>query len=447
MQGRGHVLVVEDDPIVRQFLELAIKETDCTITSVADGKRAMDAVTKEDFDLVFTDLKIPEFNGLQVLEYVKKIKPKTNVVVGTGYGSIENAVKAMQLGALNYLTKPYSMKDIKAAVANAFKDHRKNKTHNINPSEQFEIIGESQTIHEVKAMVAKVAPTKATVLIEGETGVGKEIVADAIHQNSGCPDGPYVKVNCAALPDTLAESELFGYEKGAFTGAHVRRKGRFEEADGGTILLDEIGELSLPLQAKLLRVLQHKCFERLGNSKSINVKTRVIATTNRDLWEEVKEGRFRKDLYFRLSVVKFKVSPLRSRLEDVPQLSLHLLSKICAEYGLERLLSEQAVDKLCSYHWPGNVRELENTLEKAAVIAEGVYIYPKDIDFMSEYNEDNESIFSDQTIQQVEKQLIMQTLKKFDNNKTKAADALGITTKTLRNKLNEYDNSQGEENS
>ena len=455
MRDIPNVLVVEDDPTVRQFLEVVIKDIDCATTSVGDGKAAIKAITEKDFDIVFTDLRIPEMSGIKVLEHIKKVKPEIDVVIGTAYGSIENAVEAMRKGAFDYLTKPYSKKDIQQLIRRVLKHRNVNtKANQVDTADRLEIgsliIGNSSQMEEIITLINRVASTHASILIEGETGVGKEVIADAIHQASICRDKPYIKVNCAALPETLIESELFGYEKGAFTGAHMRRKGRFEQADGGTILLDEIGELHTSMQAKLLRVLQTKQFERLGDNKSITINTRVIATTNRDLREEVKEGRFRKDLYFRLNVIKINVPTLRQRKDDIPLLTEYFIKKVNAEHGLKKRISEDAIKRLCEYNWPGNVRELQNTIEKVAVIAMDDVIKASDLEFIDDYGDLFEYLFNsdeDLTIYEAEKRLILKTLKKVSNNKTKAAHALGITVKTLRNKLKNYGENFWEENS
>ncbi len=455
MQGIPNVLVVEDDPTVRQFLEVVIKDIDCATVSVGDGKAAINAIEEKDFDIVFTDLRIPELSGIKVLEHIKKVKPEIDVVIGTAYGSIENAVEAMRKGAFDYLTKPYSKKDIQQLIRRVLKQRNTatRATAQQEPSSQdFSdlVIGKSETMMNIMALIRRVAPTQASVLIEGETGAGKEVIADAIHKASTCRDKPYIKVNCAALPETLIESELFGHEKGAFTGAHMRRKGRFEQADGGTILLDEIGEMPLTLQAKLLRVLQTKQFERLGDAKSIKVNTRVIATTNRDLREEVKEGRFRKDLYFRLNVIKINVPSLRQRKDDIPLLVDFFINRVNEEHGLEKSFSSDALKRMTDYDWPGNVRELQNTIEKVSVIAEDNSITAEDLEFIDEYGDLFDYLFNadeDLTIYEAERRLILKTLKKVSNNKTKAAHALGITVKTLRNKLKSYGEQVWEENS
>jgi two-component system response regulator AtoC len=450
-KGCGTILVVEDDPVVRRFIEAAINRTDCKVTSVGDGKAALTAIDKEKYDLVITDLKVPAVNGIKVLEYVKKKQPDTSVVIGTAFGSIENAVEAMRKGAFDYLTKPFSVEDILEIVDRVIGyKRRQNNNSPTTSSDGSSLIGVSHAINYIRSLITMIAPSKTTVLIEGETGVGKEVVADALQQMSNRREKPFIKVNCAALPDTLVESELFGFEKGAFTGAHARTKGRFELADSGTLLLDEIGEMSLHLQAKLLRVLQSKKFERLGSGQSIEVDVRVIATTNRDLKEEVKQNKFRKDLYFRLNVVKITVPPLRSHKDDIAPLARHFLDMYCRENEVKKSLSQDALEKLMDYDWPGNVRELQNTIEKAVVITPREIIKAENLHFVDEYRDLFEYLFSsedDITIYEAEKQLILTSLKRNSYNKTKTADALGITVKTLRNKLKEYGELVGEENS
>lgn len=450
-KGCGTILVVEDDPVVRRFIEAAINKTDCQVTSVGDGKAALTAIDKEKYDLVITDLKVPAVNGIKVLEYVKKRQPDTSVVIGTAFGSIENAVEAMRKGAFDYLTKPFSAEDILEIIDRVIGyKRRQNNNSQAASADGSSLIGVSHSTDHIRNLITMIAPSKTTVLIEGETGVGKEVVADALQQASNRREKPFIKVNCAALPDTLVESELFGFEKGAFTGAHARTKGRFELADSGTLMLDEIGEMSLHLQAKLLRVLQSKKFERLGSGQSVEVDVRVVATTNRDLKEEVKQNRFRKDLYFRLNVVKITVPPLRSRKDDIPPLARHFLDMYCRENEVKKTLSQDALEKLTDYDWPGNVRELQNTFEKAVVVTPGETITAENLHFVDEYRDLFEYLFSsedDITIHEAEKQLILTSLKRNSYNKTKTADALGITVKTLRNKLKEYGELVGEENS
>ena len=451
MERRRNVLVVEDDPVVRNLLEIAFQKENLYTTSVPDGRSALEAINKHDFDLVFTDLRIPEVNGLQVLKHVKQVKPLTNVVVGTAYGSIETAVEAMRLGAADYLTKPFGMQDIQRLAKRILSFNRAQKgLANAEVERRIDsiLVSESEIMAKIKLLVQKIAATDATVLIEGETGVGKEVVADAIHYSSPRSHKPFIKVNCAAVPDTLFESELFGYVKGAFTGANISRKGRFEQANGGTILLDEISEQGLAMQAKLLRVIQSKQIEPLGNGKPLEIDTRIIATSNRDLIEEVRQGRFRKDLYFRLNVFKIKVPPLRERKEDIPLLAQFFVKKFSKSYGLPKQISSQAIKRLMEHTWPGNVRELENTIEKAVLLNPNNIITADDLHFCENLDSPAEDAGSDgeMTLFDAEKRTILKTLARYDNNKTQAARALGITVKTLRNKLKVYQMEE-EENS
>jgi len=440
---KGNILVAEDDPIIRKFFQAAFADTDISVNCVGDGKMAVDAIRQDNYDLVFTDLRMPRLNGLQVLENVKRLRPQTNVIIGTAYGTVENAVQAMRMGAFDMLTKPFSKQDLVDVIQRALnsKVDESQQEQMIEIIPDVQLIGKSPCLENIRSIIARVASTEATVLIEGETGTGKEVIADALHNASQRSHRKFVKLNCAALPETLAESELFGYEKGAFTGAYTRMRGRFEQAHGGTILLDEIGELSLPMQAKLLRVLQHKTFERLGNGQSINVDARIITTTNRDLRQEVKAGRFRKDLYFRIGVVKIPVSPLRERKEDIPLLADYFLKLFNAKNNLNKQFSSGIIDELVRYEWPGNIRELQNCIEKAVVTSAVDEISLQDLqlgdDFedLIDYLEDDTT---DITIFEAERRLILKTLQKNGNNKTKAAEALGVTVRTLRNKLHEY---------
>ncbi len=443
MRVNGNVLVVEDDPVIRQFLETAIQKRACNITSVADGRSALKAIEEKEYDLVFADLKIPEVSGMKVLEYAKRTRPDTSVVISTAYGSIENAVEAMRKGAFDYLTKPFSIQDVFDVIDRVLQDRGGEVVYPppVPAPGSAGLLGESDAIRSIRERINRIAPTRTTVLIEGQTGVGKEVVADAVHQASDRRDKPFIKVNCAALPDALIESELFGYEKGAFTGAYMRNRGRFELADHGTILLDEIGELPLSMQAKLLRVVQYNRFERLGSGKSVGVDVRIIATTNRNLRQEVKAGRFRADLYYRLNVVPIVVPPLRARKEDIPLLANHFVALFAKENRIFKRLSTKAMERLCQYDWPGNVRELQNVIEKAMLTANGNVIQAEDLELGEDHNDLLEYFIDNQenvTIYEAEKELILKTLKKNGNNKTKAAEALGITPKTLRNKLAEY---------
>jgi len=369
------------------------------------------------------------------------------VVIITAYGSVATAVDAMKKGAFDYITKPVELEELDIVIDRVFQ-HQTLLKENEFLKEQLEkkevsdtIIGKSPVIQKVKSMIEMVGPLDSTVLIQGETGVGKEVIANAIHRISRRASKPFIKVNCAALPETLLESELFGHEKGAFTGAVQRSKGRFELADGGTLLLDEIGELGLQVQAKLLRALQYQQFERVGSGKSISVDVRVIATTNRNLKEEVKKGTFRKDLYFRLNVVSISLVPLRNRKEDIPFFIEYFLQIFNDKYNRKKSIADSTMDLLVNHDWPGNVRELENSMETAVIMSQGDVLKPEHFIFL----EDNRELLEDggdfgeiTSLAEAEKRVILKTYRQLNHNKTRTAKALGITIKTLRTKLREY---------
>ena len=441
------ILVVEDDPILRRFVEDVLKRKGCNVMSAENGLAALEELDKKQFHLVISDLKMHGMDGLELLTRVKKMVPSTEVIIITAYGSVSSAVDAMKKGAFDYITKPVELEELDIVIDRVF-EHQKLLNENRFLREELtksavssNIIGKSAKSQKVRDLVDMVGPLESTVLIQGETGCGKEVVANAIHQLSPRKDKPFIKVNCAALPDTLLESELFGHEKGAFTGAVQRNKGRFELADGGTLLLDEIGELGMPVQAKLLRALQYQQFERVGSGKSIQVDVRVVTTTNRDLKEEVKHGHFRKDLFFRLNVVSIVMTPLRERREDIPFFVEHFLQKYNKKYSRKKSLSDKAMELLIQYDWPGNVRELENCLETAVILNREDTLKPDHFLFLEDHRDllDDDGILSgDMTIAEAEKRLIVKTYKKMNHNKTHTAKALGITIKTLRTKLREY---------
>ncbi len=441
------ILVVEDDPILRQFIGDVLKRKGCNVTSAENGLIALEEIKKKDFDLIISDLKMDGMDGLELLSKVKETSPSPEMIIITAYGSVSTAVEAMKKGAFDYITKPVELKELDIVIDRVFEHQklvnenrylRKELNKNIISSD---IIGRSAKIQKIRELIATVGPLNSTVLIQGETGTGKEVVANAIHKLSPRSEKPFVKVNCAALPDTLLESELFGHEKGAFTGAVQRAKGRFELADGGTLLLDEIGELGIQVQAKLLRVLQYQQFERVGSSKSVQVDVRVIATTNRDLKEEVKKGNFRKDLFFRLNVVSITLPPLRERKEDIPFFVDYFLAKYNSKYKKEKSLSDKAMERLIQYEWPGNVRELENSLETAVILSHENVLTPEHFLFLENQEsllEKDDGFEENITIAEAEKKLILKTYKRLNYNKTHTAKALGITIKTLRTKLREY---------
>lgn len=376
------ILVVDDEPLMRDFLVETLQRKKYLVEAVGNGSQAIEKVKVEYYDLLITDIRMPEVSGMEVLEEVKKINPETEVLMITAFGTIENAVGAMKLGAYDYITKPFSADEIEIVVDRAMERQRLRDENRIlrNDNTQLRnllkekytfssIVGVSEVMRKVYDAIEMIAPTKATIIIYGESGTGKELVARAIHYNSDRQNKPFIKVSCAALPETLMESELFGHEKGAFTGAIRTTKGRFELAHTGTLLLDEIAEMSLPLQSKLLRVLQEREFERVGNPSPLNVDVRVVATTNRELKQEVQEGRFREDLFYRINVVPICLPPLRDRKEDIPLLVDHFLRKYCEENGRDIMgIDDEAIEKLMAQDWPGNVRELENHVERAVVL-------------------------------------------------------------------------------
>jgi DNA-binding NtrC family response regulator len=441
-------LIVDDEAIVRDFISEVLIRMGYAPLAVESGEKALDYLRRSEFDIVITDMKMPGISGIDLLKRTLALWPDCRVIIITAFGTIEQAVGAMKIGAHDYITKPVSPDHIEMVVSKAL-EFKTLKLENrllrreISEKYSFEnIIGKSSPMKKVFELIQRAAPVDSTILISGESGTGKELVARAIHYNSARAGGPFIKMNCAALPEGLIESELFGHEKGAFTGAIRATRGRFELADGGTLLLDEISEIPPALQAKLLRVLQEKEFERIGSGQTIRVNVRVIATSNRDLKEEVARGNFRDDLFYRLNVIPIELAPLRQRQEDIPLLIEYFLNKCSQKMGVPpRTLSQKAREMLLKYYWPGNVRELENVIERATVISKNQELGPSDFppEVASGVNEMvRGGLEVGVTIGNAEKMLILKTLKAQGGNKTKAAEILGITTRTLRNKLQEY---------
>ncbi len=373
--GIERVLIVDDEPLMRNFLAEALKRDSYEVSVAENGKKALSLLKSQTFDLVITDMKMPEVSGLELLRKVKEILPSAIVIVMTAFGTIENAVEAMRLGAFTYLLKPFTIDAIEAVIEKA-KEHLSLVQENTFLREEgkgpTEIIAFSPSMRKILEEAVKVAKTNASVLIQGESGTGKEVIAGAIHAHSLRADRPYIRVNCAAIPDTLIESEFFGHEKGAFTGANAKRPGRFELADGGTLLLDEISEIPIQLQPKLLRVIQEREFERVGGYKPISVDVRLIATSNRNLQEAIAQNLFREDLYYRLNVVPITIPPLRERREDIIPLARFFLKKQCLENHKKPMaLTPAAEQKLSEYPWPGNIRELSNIIERLVVLDYG----------------------------------------------------------------------------
>jgi len=447
MGNSVRLLVVEDDPHMREALnEVLSRGLVREVLLAGDGEEGLEMVKAHSPDVIISDLKMPKMDGLTFYKRAKELT-SAPVIFITAYGTVPIAVEAMREGAFDFILKPFSMDVLEEAVSRAIRYLGAKKGRSPAPKEGpkgVNFLGESPAISKVKRLAERVAASKSTVLITGESGTGKEVVARFIHQLSPRKKGPFVAVNCAAIPDTLLESELFGYEKGAFTGAVARKPGKFELAQNGTILLDEISEMSPVLQAKLLRVIQEEEVERIGGKGPVKLDVRIIATTNRDLEEMVEKGDFREDLYYRLNVIPITLPPLRERREDIPLLAQFFLEKYSAENDRHfEGFTEEAMEVLTSYHWPGNVRELENVVERAVVIAdEKPLLDPNDIFLKGrrgkESNKGAQGITAGMTVREMEKALILKTLEEVKGNRTKAAELLGITTRTLRNKLAEY---------
>jgi DNA-binding NtrC family response regulator len=451
------IMVVEDDPIVRRALVISLQKLEVPVLAVSSCFQANEEQLKEPADLIISDLQLPDGNGMELLRQFKKTNPAVEVIIITGFGTIESAVEAMKMGASNYLLKPFTTSQLELTIAQLVQQRelRKQNTNLKNQladeSEFSSLLFVSPEMASVQKLIRQVAPTDATVLIEGESGTGKEVIARTLHESSLRRDKPYIKVNCAAVPETLLESEFFGHEKGAFTGANLKREGRFELANGGTLLLDEITEISLPLQAKLLRVLQEHEFERVGGTRTIKVDVRIIATTNRDLVQAVASGKFREDLYYRLHVVPIKVPRLAERQGEVE----FLLGKFLAGFARKHhkpvpRLNPMALDQLCRYAWPGNVRELRNYAERAVILfnGEGELSYADLVPSPAAANPEDPILGGGPdfpTLSDVEKRLIFLALKKTSGNRNEAANLIGINVRTLRNKLKEYHGSDDDD--
>ena len=450
------IVVVDDEMMIRKALETQLRNKRYSVASTGDLKGARKILARDSFDLVFLDLRLPDGEGTDLLEELMAKTDSPMVVMMTGYGSVESAVSCMQLGAFDYVVKPFSFEQIEVVVdkvASFDKMRRVTKYYvEESDSQSSDIVGESEPVEQLKTLVNKVAKTEASVLITGENGTGKELVARELYRNSMLAKEPYIRVNCAAVTETLMESEFFGHEKGAFTGATERREGRFELADGGTLLLDEISEIAPALQAKLLRVLQEKEFERVGGNKTIQVKVRVLATTNRNLIEEVEKGNFREDLYYRLNVFPIAVPPLRERKDDIMLLANTFLGRHARRHGIEKMKFSKSCEQAIRMHsWPGNVRELENAVERAVILAEPGKAIEADLLGLghlgnsktpsSKSMKEKLSTVSgaEESMEEVEKRHIMKVLTVCEGNRTHAAEILGMNVRTLRNKIKQYE--------
>jgi len=478
------ILIADDEALIRDFFTSFFKSTpdyaNFKVDLAVNGEEAIVKIKNNVYDLIFTDLKMPIKTGLDVLKFVSTHSPETDTVLLTAFGGPESAAQAMAYGAYEYITKPVSIEELDMIVKHIFERQKLIKENEqlqkkLKENTYYEkIIGNSKVLTDIMDLVKMVAPTNSTVLITGESGTGKELIAEAVHMLSPRSKNNFVKINCAAIPENLIESELFGFEKGSFTGAIKTTRGKFEIADKGSILLDEISEMNLDLQSKLLRVIQEKEIVKIGNEMPIKIDTRIMATSNRDLAEEVKKGTFREDLFFRLNIVPIHLPPLRERITDIPYLAEHILKKVCFELGIQKkAMSSDSVELLMSYHWQGNIRELQNALERACITSQSSVLQPEAFSFLMkgkiQTNDDNQNItyqtilppkivecfnedslkdsldwvkITNRCLSDIEKEIIQKTLKKTDNSKNETATILGITTRTLRNKEIEMKNEE-----
>lgn len=451
-----NILVVDDEQGMCDFMEIMLKREGYAVTTSTSPKEVIQRLKPSEeeesplYDLVMTDLMMPEMSGLKLMSELRKTRPQLDFIVMTAFGSVDTAIEAMKKGAYDYITKPFKVDEVKLAVKKCLSQSRLHR-ENLELRKRLEgqgnldaFIGESRTVVELKKMIKRVAPSDSTVLITGESGTGKEIIAKSIHELSKRNGKPFVSINCAALPETLLESELFGHRKGSFTGAYSDKEGLLKSADGGSFLLDEVGNTSAAIQMKLLRVLEAKEFTPLGDTRPVKVDIRLIAATNADLEEEVKEGRFREDLFWRLNVFAIHVPPLRERTEDIPLLLNHFLQRTCAKQNLPpKRISPEALDLLSSYEWPGNVRELENLVERMVLFSQGEVIGPEEIPKRIEAEEreaaeKQRELAVTPTLQTMEKAYVFYVLQKTGWNKGESAKILGIDLSTLYRKIDRY---------
>ena len=451
MKVKNTILVVDDDLAHRTMLRTLLGGWGYDVAEADDGESAVDTARNRPFDLILMDIRMVRVSGLEAMADVKRINPAIPIIIMTAYASVDTAKKALKEGAYDYLTKPLDFDELKIIIERAMDHNRlqeENRYLRESLASQFDrqnIIGQSEPMTRLMETVAQVAPSEATVLITGESGTGKEMIAGAIHFNSRRKEGPFVKINCAAITETLLESELFGHEKGSFTGADRRKEGKFRQANGGSIFLDEVSEMSIAMQVKLLRVLQEREIIRVGGEEVIKVDVRVVAATNKNLAREVQTGRFREDLYYRLNVVAINVPPLRDRREDIPLIAQHFV-KLFAEKNHKRTkgFTPRAMDRLLKYDWPGNVRELMNAVERGVVLSFSDYLDEEDLSLalrssgMPEEESALKTGTEDMPLEAVEKEAIMKTLEMAGGNKSEAARRLGITRRTLHIKLKKY---------
>jgi DNA-binding NtrC family response regulator len=454
------ILIVEDEPKMRRLLEISLADDGHSVRCVGDAETGLRNLAAEPADLVVTDLKLPGMSGLEFMQEAKRMNASVPMIVMTAYGSVETAVEAMKAGASDYVLKPFTMAEMKLVInkeldVQRVRDENRSLKEALGKRYQFQnIVARSSKMQEVLALVERVAATNSTVLIGGESGVGKDLIARAIHQNSRRASGPFIKINSTAIPDNLFESELFGFEKGAFTGATMAKPGKFELADKGTLFLDEIGDVPAPIQVKLLRVLQEREFERLGGTRTLKVDVRLIAATNRDLRAALEEGTFREDLYYRLNVVPIDIPPLREHKEDIPELVNHFFNRFARENGKDiHTITPGALKLLMDYHWPGNVRQLENIVERGVALAAGPVLDVDDI-HLDQRNPAAATLSAGasglpflpegMTLELWEDEMIREAMRRANGNKSEAARLLGLSRNALRYRLAKLGVADGE---
>ncbi len=451
------IMIVDDERSMREFLEILLRKEGYGVSTFGSAEKALESFIKESYDLAIVDLKMPGMGGIELLKKIKKLDPETIVIVITAYASVESAVEAMKAGAYDYFIKPFNVEEIKLHIRRALKQRRlEEENRDLKLKYGFNgLVGTSHRMRELYRLIMNVAPAKTNILITGESGTGKELVARAIHTESPRKAGAFVAVNCGAIPENLIESELFGYEKGAFTGAHSSKEGLVELADGGTLFLDEITELPVNLQVKLLRFIQDRYIRRIGGREEKQVDIRLIAATNRDIDREVREGRFREDLYYRINVIRIDIPPLRERREDIPHIAMHFVEKYDRELGKNITgISEEAMSCLVEYHYPGNVRELENAIERAVALEMDSLISPSSLppairDSTRTHRKVEaglhpsveippEGVDMERLVEEYEKGMLMEAMRKAGGVKKEAARLLGISFRSMRYKLSKY---------
>ncbi len=450
------ILVVDDERSMREFLEIMLSKEGYEVRTAANGKEALALVEKELFDLAILDIRMPKMDGIKTLDHLKQISPETVVLMITAYASTDTAIRAMKQGAYDYITKPFKVEEIKMTIHKAL-EKKSLQTENTLLRQVIKdtyglgnIIGKSERMREIFELVHKVSLTKTNVLLSGESGTGKELVAKAIHYNSARKDRPFVVLNCGAIPENLLESELFGHMKGAFTGAISNKRGLFEAADGGTIFLDEVGELPLSMQVKLLRVIQDREFTRVGSTEPVRVDVRIISATNKEIEEAVRKSEFREDLFYRLNVIQLRLPTLRERKDDIPLLAQHFLSLFSAELGKSiQRISPEAMRLLMNYDYPGNVRELQNMIERAVALESSTILTAQNLSSYMDEQRDlargninldipKEGIDLEQVVENIEKTLILKALEKTKGIKKRAAELLNINFRSMRYRLEKY---------